>query len=937
MREVRAFAVALTVSLLCVVPYIAHANSFTGSANPKAMIAGSHMAGHRLAFVPNKGQWDSRALYRAQGGSATAWFVSGGVRYEFKHTKLKKTSHIESLSRSNSQLPVIEVAGAHFVGANQSAAIVGERTIDYTTNYFIGRDSSRWQTCVPAFEQITYQEIYPGIDIKYYATNDHLEYDLIVSPLGQLSNVEIAYDGITGLEISPSGKLVAQLKGGRVVEHEPYVYYLSNGVKHPLPARFVLLSPTSFGFELLAPRPAEFALVVDPAVTFGTDFGGNDDEDCMGIAVDGSGAIYICGYTPSTQFPLVNAPDNTNQMVAGEAFVAKIMPGNTTPIFSTFLGGSKGELCWDIALDASNNPIVVGQTFSPDFPLAGTPIKSVLGNLDQDAFVTKIGTNGTTLIFSTLLGGSGFDQAFGVAVNSTGEPWIVGSTSASDFPRKKSPLSNTIIDSTYAAVEGFATRISSNGSALVYSTLVGGSLADEIDEVMIDKLGNIHLAGVTYSSNFPTLAAYDATLGGPSDYVVMELSPTDVLLYSTLLGGSNGESTILGGNTGIGLWADSTGATYFAGASSSADYPLLNPYSSLNSPNYSGVISKLAPNGSSLVFSTRLGSHYTWLHGIATDDSCRVYVVGESRENYPTSYYANDAVYGVSPWLDAVFSVLSADGQFLLYSTYLGGQYADAAYDIRVLPGYQAYLAGSTYNEIGWPLVNRLDTAYEWPTGVGVDDAAIAVFNNPVDYVPTNTAAGNNVNVPLPFGWFAYFRHTTDTGTTKIIKSTTGPAAPANFAMMPTSPTTYYNITTTATFTDSVIICCLYDQSQVVGNEADLKMYHYSGGSWQDVTRFLDVSTNQICGVVYSFSPFILGIPGASCCAGATGNVDCDPGNGVDISDLTALIDHLYVTLSPLCCPEEANVDGQPGIDISDLTALIDYLYISFTPPAACQ
>jgi uncharacterized protein (TIGR02145 family) len=200
------------------------------------------------------------------------------------------------------------------------------------------------------------------------------------------------------------------------------------------------------------------------------------------------------------------------------------------------------------------------------------------------------------------------------------------------------------------------------------------------------------------------------------------------------------------------------------------------------------------------------------------------------------------------------------------------------------------------------------------------------------------TPPGSNITVQPADLLQMQFSNVTAPGITQVVVDHSGNPAPSGFQVTPVNSPAYYQVVTTAAYTGTITVCFKYDESQLTGPENELKLYHYSDvlNVWQDVTTSVNTDANEICGQVTSLSPFIIAEP-AGCCIGTTGNVDCDPADGADISDLSALIDNLYISFTPLCCPTEANVDGQPGIDISDLSALIDYLYISFTLPAVCQ
>ncbi len=303
------------------------------------------------------------------------------------------------------------------------------------------------------------------------------------------------------------------------------------------------------------------------SLIYSTYLGGESYDEGQGIAVDGSGGAYVTGSTQSSDFPALN-PIQTFQGY-NDVFVTKLSSSGNSLAYSTCLGGGSEDYGWDIAVDDSDNAYVTGRTSSSDFPTLN-PYQTYQGSVD--AFVAKLSSSGSSLIYSTYLGGSGAENEYdsdyhmgGIAVDDNGNVYVMGSTYSSDFPTLNP----------YQAYQGnidvFMTEFSSTGNSLIYSTYLGGSGNDWGEDIAIDGSGNAYVTGVTYSSDFPTENPYQ-TYQGSNDAFVTKLSKTgNSLIYSTYLGGGDGDA-------GWGLAVDGSGNAYVTGSTLSYDFPTLNPY-----------------------------------------------------------------------------------------------------------------------------------------------------------------------------------------------------------------------------------------------------------------------------------------------------------------------------------------------------------------------
>ncbi len=329
--------------------------------------------------------------------------------------------------------------------------------------------------------------------------------------------------------------------------------------------------PTLSGFQTTFGGGAAdgFVLKLNSSGTlvYSTYLGGGGDDTANAIAIDGSGNVYVAGETHSTNFPTKNPVQSSNAS-GDDAFVAKLNNSGASLAYSTYLGGSSSNLATGIALDASNDAFVTGITISSDFPTTAGVVQGTAGGAD-DGFVTEVKADGSAWVYSTYLGGSGSDDALGVAVDAAGEAFITGATNSTNFPTAN-PAQTALGGS--SATNVFVTKLNAGGTALVFSTYYGGNLDDVGTAIALDSFGDAYVTGKTTSSNYPVSNAFQNSLSGTSDAFVTEFSNTGFVEYSSFMGGTGAENLLPGGNaqSGVGSIAvDSTSNAYVAGATAS--------------------------------------------------------------------------------------------------------------------------------------------------------------------------------------------------------------------------------------------------------------------------------------------------------------------------------------------------------------------------------
>ena len=414
--------------------------------------------------------------------------------------------------------------------------------------------------------------------------------------------------------------------------------------------------------------------------------------------------------------------DNTLRYKVGKYRKDKELIIDPTLIYSTYLGGSIWEQGREIAIDGSGNAYVTGITYSSDFPTTPGAYDTSYNGGSWDAFITKLNSAGTDLLYSTYLGGSNDDYGSGIAVDGNGNAYITGMTESGDFPTTPNAY-----DTTYNGyADAFITKIDSTGTNLIYSTCLGGSNSNDWGfEIAIDGSGNAYITGYTYSSDFPTTpGAYDTSYnGGYGDAFIAKINSTGTnLIYSTYIGGNDSD-------WGLGLAIDENGAVYVTGWAGSSDFPTtLGAYDTSHNGDNDVFITKIDSTGTGLIYSTYLGGNGDDAgYGIAIDGSGNAYITGYTySSDFPTIPGAYDTSHNGNS--DAFITKINPTGTNLIYSTYLGGSDSESIYgdypDIVVDINSNAYITGKTMSS-DFPITSgAYDTTYN-----GYADAFITKLN----------------------------------------------------------------------------------------------------------------------------------------------------------------------------------------------------------------
>lgn len=680
-----------------------------------------------------------------------------------------------------------------FLGAEGGTSIEGRELLPGKVNYCVGNDPARWRLGLPTFGRVRVAGVYAGVDVEYYGNPGRLEYDLLLSPGADPSAIRIELEGHDRLRIDDSGDLRIEVAGETLTQKKPVVFQEKAGRRTSVAGRYVIRDSREIGFELGAYDTA-LALVIDPVVEYSTFLGGSAIDRGLKIAVDAAGSAYVCGTADSTNFPVGGGFDSSWNGGPSDAVVVKLNPAGTGLVYATYLGGNGEDRGGGLAVDAAGNVYVAGFTLSSNFPTTPGAFDTA-PNGGVDAYVAKLDSTGTALVYSTYLGGSLIDVALDLAVDASGHAYVSGYTQSSNYPTTAGAF-DTSFNGNFDA---FLARINPAGSALVYSTFLGGAVDEYAPCVAVDAGGHATVAGYTASPGFPTTpAALDTSFNGNYDVFVTRLDPTgSFLVYSTFLGA-------LGGDFGLALTLDAAGFAYVSGFTQSPSFPATAGAfdTSYNGGSTDAFLAKIDPAGSALSYSTFLGGAADdYGNGLAVTASGDVYWAGYSGSStFPVTPDALDATWNGSN--DAVLLKINAAGSALLYSTFIGSSLDDAAHAIAIDAFGTAYLTGDTRSP-GWPTTpGAFDTS---PNG-NYDGFVIKVSFNVAPVVALAAAATVVVNQtytgtitfddPTSSGWNV----SVDFGDLSPTLDVNGVSSPFAFSHVYASPGTF---TVVATVTDN--------------------------------------------------------------------------------------------------------------------------------------
>lgn len=637
-----------------------------------------------MSFEANHGQVDPRVKYVARGKGYSLFLTPTETVLALQPGSAPPRADTRKPLEQAQYSTIIRM---QLAGANRSPSVKGKEPLPGIVNYFVGKNPAHWRTGIPTYARVEYEEVYPGVNLVYYGNQHQLEYDFVVSPGANPDLIKLAFDGVEKIDLNSQGNLLLRTENGVVQMHKPRVYQENGGTQKEILARYVIQHKNEVSFQVAAYDHRK-PLVIDPTLLYSSFLGSASLDDGSAIAVDGFTNIFVVGGTYSTGFPVTVGVVRT-AIVDQEAFIAKLDPTGSTLLYATFLGGSAQDFGNSIVVDFPGNAYIAGHTRSPDFPTTLGAAQTVFGG-NRDAFITKLNPTGTSLLYSTFLGGSNEDAANEIVVDNSGNAFVTGSTKSSNFP-----TTGGVVQPAFGGdTDAFVAKLNAAGSAFLYSTYLGGSAEDVAKGIAVDSAGNAYVTGSTTSGNFPTtVGAFATALTGPRNAFVAKLNASaSGLLYSTYLGGTASDE-------GQGVALDTAGSAYVTGFTTSPDFPTTPlAFQTGFAGNNDAFVTKLNTAGSGLVYSTFLGgSGFDFGIAISVDSAGNAYVVGTtSSANFPTTLGTVQA--GLAGQYDAFVTKLDNTGTNLVVSTYLGGKDVDLGNGLFVDAGGNAYVTGTTFS-----------------------------------------------------------------------------------------------------------------------------------------------------------------------------------------------------------------------------------------------
>lgn len=635
-----------------------------------------------LMFIQNVGQFEADAQYQIRSGDKTFWLEKDAlwisfVQPESDDSALGLPLESELTDRASTRVGVnLRIT---FVGANPNPTLEPFEPSDTVLSYFRGNNPENWQANVPVWGGVRYVDLYPGIDLELHGDDGQFQPHLIVRDATALSQVQLKAEGAKGIHL--------QASEGTGMPNRVHLETVAGTVYFPLlTVVYADDSDSTLGLPIMpilsnntitAPfAPPIVRNVPEANATHGSDLlystflGSGNFEEADDIALDAAANAYITGDTDSGDFPTTpGVYDPTYNGGSRDVFVTKLNASGSELIYSTFLGSDGDENGNKIAVDGLGNAYIVGTTNSSNFPSTSGAYDTMF-NGGVDAFVTKLNPSGDDLLYSTFLGSEFDDEGHALTLDTETNVYLTGATSSPDFPTTLGAY-----DTAHNGhIDAFVTKLNPGGSDLIYSTFLGGQSTDIGYAVAIGTDSSLYVTGETRFGDFPTTpGAYDTTHNSVGDGDVFltkfNASGSD-LIYSTFLGGGEYE-------VGYAIALDTAGSAYLTGTTRSANFPVTSgAYDTTNGTSGVGTdafVTRLAPSGNSLLYSTYLGAPFGEAgRDIALDAVGSAIVTGYTTSpDFPTTPGAYDRSFNGSR--DAFVTRFNANGSNLLYSTFLGG------------------------------------------------------------------------------------------------------------------------------------------------------------------------------------------------------------------------------------------------------------------------
>ena len=690
-----------------------------------------------LFFIPNGGQWPDSIRYAARADNCNWWFTDNCFYAHFSAAPdlivgnaAFDTMAVDACGRLSPGATYRRgknvLLGTRFPEAAGASKARGVLPAEARFSFYRGKESSCWVEALGSYRELFYYGLQPGVDLRFHGSGDKLEYDLILQPGVDLNHVQFEVFGADRLTISAMGELLLHTESGTVAQPPPLIYQVEDGERISCSGAYKLIGGSSYSFTLGDDCDPDRVVVIDPVLSYSSYLGGSGHDHGRAVAVDDFGGVYIVGETESFDFPTVRSAFDTG---SGERdlFITKLRSGGQEIVYSTYFGGSGDEEAGGIAVDAAGRAYVAGTTTSADLAVTAA-LQPEFGG-ETDCFLVALERDGKALMYSTYLGGSGADGVGGLTVDHYGNAHLAGYSTSTDYP-----LHNPLQDARHGPQDAVLTKLSRDGSLLVFSTYLGGSAEEAAVDIAVDEQGDIYVVGNTGSIDFPIKHALRTGAAGGQDAWLVKLDRSGgKLRFGTYLGGS-------GDDFAASIDLDQAGHAYLTGSTASQDFPTHLALQPTNAgPWYQPLdlfLCKLTAAGDAFIFSTYLGgSDYDFLGDIAVDWQGNVFLAAAT---FSLDFPQVKPLRSRSRHQDLILAKLSPRGDTLLFSTYLGGVGNDWATSVAVNPDGEIYLTGDTRSP-DFPLVRPLQRF-----NASGDFDAVVVRIEDIDYV-CGDADGNGV------------------------------------------------------------------------------------------------------------------------------------------------------------------------------------------------
>ncbi len=629
-----------------------------------------------LSFEANRGQAPAAIDFVAHGQGFTLSLSKGEALFSF-------------LGESGSLH--LSISGAAAVPAKPGELLPGQ------VNYFRGTDERQWLRNIPTHRSITYTNLLPGIDLRYYGNQRRLEYDFVIAPGSDPKTIRLELDGSRQLSLANDGSIIVHRDGRDLKWQPPVSYQIINGSRRQVQSRYILTAANQFSFKVGAYDTTK-PLIIDPVLGYSTYLGGHGQDAVSDIALDNEGHAFVTGLAGSVSFPTTSGSYRPTSPSGYEGFVSKLSIDGSRLLYSTFLDSTDPQ---GIAVDSSGNAYIAGAVQAGrTIPTKNAYHASPYGNLD--AFLLKLNASGSDLIYSTYFGGNQADSAASLAVYN-GTPYVYGWTTSGNLP-----LQSATQTQLQGSVDTFLTRFSADGRSLIFSTYLGGTDTEFPADLAVDTSGNAYVTGQTTSLDFPTtnhIGAVDDLMAFVTKY-----SSSANLEYSTTVNGTAGVD--FNGLNPTGIAVDSSGNTYLTG-NGGPGFPT-TPGAVNTSSQCGGNCKlravKLNAAGDALIYSAAFGGNTDeQANDIAIDSSGNAFVTGYTySKNFPLmnplqSQLNKGATGGcgsaeegfTGDCNDAFVTELNSSGSALLFSSYLGGAHIDLGVALKWWSGH-LFVTGDT-------------------------------------------------------------------------------------------------------------------------------------------------------------------------------------------------------------------------------------------------